>query len=95
MIHGTEEIHTKIIHYLQNLMVCFLLLIFKSHRTFRITFRVLDPELGHRISGITNYSGPDREFPNYRCSDKVFLNVSDFFNRYEPLFSCGVTFFKQ
>ena len=94
-MHGTEEIHTKIIHYLQNLMVCFLLLIFKSHRTFWITFRVLNPELGHRVSGITNCSGPDREFPNYRCFDKVFLNVSDFFKRYEPLLSCGVTFLKQ
>ena len=69
---------TKIINSLQNWMVCFLVLILKIDRMFRITFRVLDPKSGHRI---TNCSCSDGEFPNYRCLHEVFLNVSDFFGK--------------
>ena len=71
-----RKMRTKIINSLQNLMVCFLVLILKIDRMFQITFRVLDSKSGHRI---TNFSCSDGGFPNYRCLDEVFLYVSDFF----------------
>ena len=42
-----------------------------------MTFRVLDPELRHRISGIMNDSVPDGKFQKYHCYDRIGLNESN------------------
>ena len=52
---------------------CFLPVISKFKECFRITFRVLEPQLRQRISGRMNDS-----FQKYHCYDRTGLNESDF-----------------
>ena len=52
-------------------------MISKFKECFRMTFRVLDLELRHRISGIMNDSVPDGKFQKYHCYDRIGLNESN------------------
>ena len=55
-------------------------MISKLKECFPITFCALDPDFGHRVSGIMNDSFSNDEFPKYYCLDRVGLNESDFQN---------------